>query len=380
MSGGSLEGTWLNREDPYATQYILGTEAGQVRIAREQVAEHRRIAPARDEYEQLAPTFGNSIEEQLELAEWCHQHSLPEQREHHLERVLEIDTNHPAARATLGYTYIDGRWVLPRRFHEESGLVQHEGEWQLQQAIDLTEQRRGEAEIAREWLAQVRRWRDSIVEDGDTDARDALLATTDPHLVAAIASAYVEEPCWPMRSLYVEALYQVSAAGDLNFASVDFLVRVATEEPHVEVRFAAVEALERLDTPAALDPLIKALDSNDNAVVNRAAIALGRLEDGSAIEPLIARLVTTHQYVIEGSDATVGSFGRAAGNGAAAPAAFTSGRGDQIITQTLRNQEVLRALARLSGVSYGFDVDTWNTWLETQKAASSTTIQSRRSE
>ena len=51
------------------------------------------------------------MEGQWKLAEWCHEHGLPDQRKTHLQRVIELDPDHVEARRLLGYSKIDGKWM-----------------------------------------------------------------------------------------------------------------------------------------------------------------------------------------------------------------------------------------------------------------------------
>jgi hypothetical protein len=65
----------------------------------------------RTDYENARQSAGDTLDGQLELANWCLQHGLPGQERAHLARVLEFDPEHPAARARLGFIRRNGEWV-----------------------------------------------------------------------------------------------------------------------------------------------------------------------------------------------------------------------------------------------------------------------------
>jgi hypothetical protein len=115
-------------------------------------------------------------------------------------------------------------------------------------------------------------------------------------------------------------------------------------------------------TPPLMRQFVMALKSQDNAKVNRAAIALGSLGDQSVIPPLIDALVTRHNTVLPGSDMISTTFA-SGGPTNQSGGTFTSGpTSPQVITQQATNQEVLKTLVRLSGVSFSFDQQAWRNW------------------
>ena len=67
------------------------------------------------------------------MAEWCREAGLNDEREKHLEELLLLDAEHKGARAALGYTKVDGRWVLPEEHMRSLGYVRFEGGWRLPQ-------------------------------------------------------------------------------------------------------------------------------------------------------------------------------------------------------------------------------------------------------
>lgn len=62
-------------------------------------------------YDRKRSEFIDTPNEQFALANWCIDEKLPLQARGHLERVIELDPNHAAARRMLGYQNIAGRWT-----------------------------------------------------------------------------------------------------------------------------------------------------------------------------------------------------------------------------------------------------------------------------
>ena len=81
--------------------FVIQTEGmGQVTLERDQVKEFIPQNPAQAEYSKVSPTYPDTADGQWQLAEWCREHGLAVQRQTHLERVLELDTNNKDVRAS----------------------------------------------------------------------------------------------------------------------------------------------------------------------------------------------------------------------------------------------------------------------------------------
>lgn len=79
-------------------------------------------------YLRVRSDYADTVEGQLALAEWCRQKKLPDQARAHLSRVLELEPNHAAARAALGYQRIGGLWVSPAERAADAELALEERE------------------------------------------------------------------------------------------------------------------------------------------------------------------------------------------------------------------------------------------------------------
>ena len=78
---------------------------------------------------------------------------MNDEREKHLEESLLLDAEHKGARAALGYTKVDGRWVLPEEHMRSLGYVRFEGGWRLPQEIEIR-QREGRIAESRNFASE----------------------------------------------------------------------------------------------------------------------------------------------------------------------------------------------------------------------------------
>jgi hypothetical protein len=355
-SGGAVEGTLLNRDQTPRSSYEIRTAAGmKLVLAAEQVAAVVRQKEREAEYAQVAPAYEDTVARQWELAEWCRQHQLSEQRAIHLRRIIELEPDHIKARHALGYVQLDGKWSTQSETLAGKGYKLYRGQWRTPQDIALIEQRENSKQVAKDWLNKLKRWR--------ADLNDPKVAAAAYQHIAGIRDAAAVGPLLEMlkadssfeaKSLYVEVLEKIASA-----EAVEALVWITLNDGDVEMFHNSAEALERLKPPRLSKPYLDALKNDNNVRLNRAANMLARLGDASAIAPLIEVLVTTHTVTVGGGgsqDSISTSFG---GNGNS----FQTGSAPQKFAETVQNREVLDALTRLSGgQSFGYNVAAWRRW------------------
>ena len=101
-NGGRIEGEIVNPKQSPRENYVIKTASGgQVTLAKSQVKEIVRQTDAEAEYEKMRPQFADTVEGQFAAAVWCREHGLARLRDKHLERVIELDPSHVAARLSL---------------------------------------------------------------------------------------------------------------------------------------------------------------------------------------------------------------------------------------------------------------------------------------
>lgn len=236
----------------------------------------------------------------------------------------------------------------------QRGFIRHEGRWRTAQEIEIIDRAVRTQAAQREWKQRLERLRQRVDSRDQGDrAAEEIRELTDPAAVAAIAEALEREPVQRVRGLYVEALGRIGSSEALVV-----LVRVALDHPDGETRIAALERLSALGPQVAVPTFVSALGSGDNAQVNRAAQALGTLNATSAVGPLIAALETQH-VVVSGGDTPAGATSATftpTGGG------LSMGGGPRQTRVPRRNDRVLEALVRLTGVNFEWDVQAWRTW------------------
>lgn len=378
-SGGRIQGEWLNRE-PAAANYEVRTDLGKVSLEKAQVKEVIRHRPGQVEYEQIAPTFRDTIEDHWKLQEWCRQRSLTAQREQHLRRIIELDeTVHQAWRA-LGYSQVSGRWVAKGDVSRENGMEFHKGRWRLKQEIQVLEEQASAKQAERDWQTKIKKLRTVVMEGFQPQAaRAEILAIRSPHAVRPLAQFLEAETNRSLSLLYVEALEKMNSP-----SAQMVLFGASLGHRDVEVFHACVNVLVRTKTPALIEQYTKVLRDENNERVNRAAYVLGRFGESSAIGPLIDALVTSHTIVSpargnpQATSASFGSVTDASGKTLASGPSFSRGQGPTVQVVKIPNQEALNALGKLAGdATFGFDQVAWKNWYGVWRQGT-TSVEARR--
>jgi len=241
----------------------------------------------------------------------------------------------------------------------ERGFVRHRGAWRTAQEIELLERSERTKFAEKEWVAKLERLRRQLDQPSRADrAAEEIRGISDPFAVAAVAAALAKEPVTRIQGWYVEALSRIRSP-----AATGVLVATALDHADPETRIAATERLMLIGPHLALPTLVAALQSADNAQVNRAAEALGRLGLPSAVGPLIDALQTQHVMVTgdgtpEGS--TTATFTPSGGG-------LSMGGGPKQQRVAVRNDRVLEALVTLTGANFAWDTAAWRAWLANRR-------------
>ena len=191
-------------------------DASQVKLA-------PRVRADEAEYERIRPTYADTADAQWDLAQWCREHRLTAQRETHLRRVIELAPDHVEARRALGYSQIDGQWVLHDELMKDRGYRLYKGKWMLPQEITVLEEKRNREVAQQEWFQKLKTWRGWLDGGREQQGRDNILAITDPAAVRALATA-LHDDADPHHLLFVDALAKIDdpdAAMALAIAAID---------------------------------------------------------------------------------------------------------------------------------------------------------------
>jgi hypothetical protein len=373
--GGQLTGELLNPQESPRKTYVIRTSLGaEVTLSKEQVREVVRRKPAEIEYDRIKPTFAETVEGQWNLAEWCREQQLADQRKVHLQRVIELDPDHVEARRLLGYSKVDGQWKTQQQAMIDRGYIEYKGRWRLKQEVEIYEQERKIELGEKGWYNTIKHWRDELDDPNKrTAAAKKFVEIRDPLALPALRKLLDTERVESVRILVVEALARSGAGGAWST-----LAEVSLRDPSQEVRLTALDYLDDQPRPDVVALYIQRLRDKDNTMVNRAAVGLQRMKDPSALAPLIDALVTRHEFKVGAGtspDQYSASFGSGPGNSGSG---FSSGgSAPRIVKQDIQNPSVLDALLTFTpGTNFNFDVRAWKAWLSTQRKAG--TLDARR--
>jgi hypothetical protein len=361
--GGRVSGDLLNPKESPRKQYIIQTADGaKVTLDAGQVQKVLRLRPEEVEYERIAPTYPDTAADQWKLAQWCFEHKLTAQRRTHLRRVIELDPNHAKARYALGYSQIDGRWTTQEETMISQGYVRSNGKWVLPQEAELAANKLKSDAEQQEWCKKLKRWRGWLGGNRDQEARDGILAITDPMAVRGLALGLRDDDS-EVRILFVKALAKIDSP-----EAAKILAKAAIEDRVDEVRQSCLDYLEAQKRPELTPYFVGKLRDKNNVVVNLAGVALSRVKDPAAVPALIDAVITTHKFKIAkaGGDNSMSSSFSKGGSGGAG---LSMGGGPKIISQNILNQAVLDALVAITGQNFNFDKQAWKHWYASQKKA-----------
>lgn len=387
-SGGRLAGTLAPDTPEDAEQFDITLLTGaEVRIPSSLVAAVVRRPLKFEEYESRARQVVGTVESHWDMAEWCRAQHLDEQREYHLERVLDYDPEHRQAHYGLGHTRKDDKWLTREEFAEmkrAEGFVKFDGKWVPVEKLDELQASSATTKAQKEWFRKIRvwlNWAGGSNQQRQADGLANLKNVRDPDAIPALIQFLGKSEHADVRALFVQLVSPMKSP-----AKVVPLSQLAIYEDVRTIRDQAMDNIPEDGEETAQAIFIKALRDKSNLIVRRAGLALGRKGDEGAVPALIRALVTTHTYRVEvpvqgygfGSD---GSFGSGGGGVPLPPdivAGLRTGVYDSVevvpvlgakgavkvvpISISHQNKEVLTSLRGLTKQDFGFDEKAWLRW------------------
>jgi len=352
--GGRVIGRLLNPNESPRQSYVIETlSGGQITLAADQVVKRTALGRRETEYEKLRAACPDTIDGHWKLAKWCRDNYLSPQRKVHLNRILQLDPDHKRARAALGYSRIDGRWMTRAALMKSQGLRLYQGRWRTEQEIKVIERTRKQKKARNRWYGMLKRYSGWLDDKKHEQGRRAILAIRDPSAVEALDHFLAKDRRRAAQALYIEALARINTPD-----AVKALAICAIEDDDEEVRLLCLDHLKKEKRPEVVAYFIRMLGDKDNVIVNRAAVALAHMKDKSATGPLIEALVTQHKYKV--TSGKPGEIGIGFGPGSSG---LSVGSRTRIVWITKKNQAVLDALVSLTGgVNFGFDAAAWRRW------------------
>ena len=182
-NGGRIDGEWLNADEQHPQQYLVRLPSGgKITLAAAQVKEVVKLSPDEVEYEKIRPQYPDTADGQWKLAQWCLEHKLKEQRQTHLQRVIEWIpiTSRPATPCTRARSTASGR---PRKRPRRSWAIGSTRAMAVgarhRDCRDQTEDGTGREGVVPEAQGLAAGW----AARSDREARDKDSGVTDPAAV-----------------------------------------------------------------------------------------------------------------------------------------------------------------------------------------------------
>jgi hypothetical protein len=364
-NGGKIYGEIANAGDRDATSHEIATDGGgKIAIPRDQVVRIVPLTEDQEEYHRRSLVVADTADAHWQLADWCRQQKLVIEYRDELAKILELDPNHERAHLALGHKKHSGGWSSREEVMAARGLIWYGGKYYTKQHIELLEQAKAVKKTDADWRNQLKQWRRWLTgrrKDRSDEAEAAIRGLQDPSAAPALVALLDEEQIPNVRRLLVDV-----AASMETPEVLEKLVQISLTDPDEDLRYTALQHLVATGRPGLIGPYVRALRSNNNVIVNRAAEALGTIGNHDAIGPLINAVVTKHKTRIAGGNANQHAYtftpsgGTSMNFGSAPP---------KDVVQDVQNPAVLAALSKLAGTSFGFDQAAWHRWLTAEAKA-----------
>lgn len=371
-----------SKEETSVTMTLLsGTEVG---LAVEHISS-RQIRPLKfEEYEVRAESLPDTLKAHWELAEWCREQKLDEQREIHLEIVLAIDPEHRQAHYGLRHTFYREQWMTREEYEQTriaDGFVKYKGKWVPADRLESVKSDDAASKAEREWYAKVRVWLNWATGNHSQRAADGLnnlRGISDPDAVTALVQFLGKSPRADVRRLFIEIVGKIEGPGPIVP-----LATLSVREDVRELRELALTMIGEAHYDQARLLVIDELRDRNNIVVRRAGTVLAKIGDETSVPALIRALVTTHSYKVRvpvqgysfGVDGSIPSgsglppeieIGLRTGvyDSVQVVPLLGAARATKLIPVAINreNAEVLMALRQITENNFGFDEKSWQRW------------------
>jgi hypothetical protein len=332
----------------------------------------KRINAVDQEYNEWVSKLKDDPNSHWEICDWLEKRPsgsvrFKRQIQFHLERIMELDPNDEKAKIALGFEFIrsEGRWVPKKQYYASLGYEKSGTSWKpkLQNRIsaqhEINKSIEGEKKLAfRIWQKEANKKNPNIAA-----LRNELFNICNEPAVPIIFAAARDEKSAVRRSMFIEAIGRVPCTAAQNALCV-----FAVEEEVIANRERALTLLSsehfskegavgflRQYLAAAYQKGKRASSLGARTQIRRAAFAIGQLGSSSAILPLVDAMITEHQ-VTPGEDPNRQQFEQ---NNRGE---FTFGGGAAPVVQKFRNEEVVKALRKISEEDFGYNAAAWKAW------------------
>ena len=385
-TGGVMRGLIRTADDSTdKTSVTMSLLSGaEVELTVEHISS-RQLRPLKfEEYEVRAESLPDTLKAHWELAEWCREQKLDEQREIHLEIVLVIDPEHRQAHYGLRHTFYREQWMTREEYDQTriaDGFVKYKGKWVRADKLESVKSDDAATKAEREWYAKVRIWLNWATGNHPERAADGLnnlREISDPKAVSALVQFLGKSQRADVRRLFIEIAGKIEGP-----VPVVPLATQSVREDVRELRELALTMIDEAHYDQARQLVIDELRDRNNIVVRRAGTVLAKIGDETSAPALIRALVTTHSYKVRvpvqgysfGVDGSIPSgsglppeieIGLRTGvyDSVQVVPLLGAARATKLIPVAINreNAEVLMALRQITENNFGFDEKAWQRW------------------
>lgn len=382
-NGGSIEGKIVEQD---GRSYKIRTLVGAITMPADAVDRVEKKPSSFDEYVRLSRQAANTPAAQVELANWCQEHDFRAGWRKHLKRAIELDSDYAPARAALGFVRVGGIWVDGRTLSEQSpaGTGQQNAAEGRPPADQDAEQM--VSAIQTQWTLRIRAIKtnklDSSLRRLAQEGRRKIVEIRDPLAILPL-TRLLASGNWACRDALVEVLSHFPH----DEATMNLAV-LALVDPDEGIRRRALLEVQKRDDPRVVPQFRRALSTDNDALIRRAAIGLGLLGAPAAVPDLIDVLtarrvkqveVRVHDYFQQypevfntPTQVTLGQtiqirYSAALGLPAIGTGFWFPKTAFQSRNVVVYRSEVREALVRITGEDFGFDHAAWRRWYKEQQ-------------
>ena len=306
-----------------------------------------KLAARLASYERQREQAKDTPEGQIALADWCAEHKLADQERAHLTRVLDLNSNHPVARARLGFARQGNEWVSAVEIAQE-------------QARETARQ----AAIAK-WAPLLREIREDLEHRSAArreKAKEKLAEVSDP------AAAHAIEPVFASAADDVLIL-ALDCLGRLEDPAASLvLCRFAVLAPSMDVRQAAAKRLAGLPQEQFVPQLLASMYSPVTTQFAATRLPNGRigyrhafLREGQTQREVMV-LDTEYKRIAYVGGSSAETAGRAYGDAAEKALTLEAAAAEQNRQTTALNDRLAWVLKSATGVDLPAKPDAWWGW------------------
>ncbi|KLU04512.1 hypothetical protein RISK_003566 [Rhodopirellula islandica] len=353
-TGGQLTGK-VREVEGKKTPYVLVQVDPELSVAIAKANSRMIVGEEKlSEYRRHVAEAGQDGQAHYELATWCKQNNLLQQRQYHLMRTIDLLPDHPNARAALGYTQRDGKWILTEVWRRNQGLVKdRRGQWVLPEVLAWRKAADQNDKTAKRWIKTIKQ-QFSKIKNGDAEAMAELNAIEDPLASQAIAKELIDSQkrgssLRPVRMVWLRKLMELRTG-----VAVEAIVQTGLLEPDDVIREEALRWLQSNETSSAVATYMPWLKSNNPQQVKAAARALSFFPNSEAAFAYIDALITIEERTQQVGGGSRAGFDNQGGGG------FSQGSKQVVIKTPHRHAEVLQLLRSIApDVDFGYDKSAW---------------------